>query len=67
MLLNEKPLVSSLCRSSKATNQCLKWMLCAWLHLEEENAERDDEVESKDLDSINGVYRRVHGTFLLGP
>ena len=30
-LLNQKPLVSSLCGSSKGTNQYLKQLLCAWV------------------------------------
>ena len=31
------------------------------VHLEEESAKRDEEVEIKDPDSINRYYGRVHG------
>ena len=30
-------------------------------HLEEESAKKDEEVESKDPDSINGVTGGIHG------
>ena len=53
MLLNQKALVSSLCRSSKATNWYLKWLPCHLAHLKEEGTKRDKEVESEDPDNIN--------------
>ena len=55
MPLNQKPLVSSLCGSSRVTNRYLKQLPVHLAHLEEESAKRDGEVESKDPDSIDGV------------
>ena len=54
-LLNQKPLVSSLCRSSKGNQPVSKMATVCLAHLEEESTKRDEEVESKDPDSIDGV------------
>ena len=53
--LNQEPLFSSPCGSSKGTNQYLKWPPCAWHTSKRKAPKRDEEVESEDPDSIDGV------------
>ena len=53
--LNQKLLVSSLCRSSRGIRPVSKMATMCLAHLEEESAERDEEVEIKDPDGIDGV------------
>ena len=45
----------------KGTQPALKTPALCLVHLEEESAKKDEEVENKDPDSLNGGHRGVHG------
>ena len=56
-LLNQKLLVSSLCRKLKGNQPVSKMAAVCLVHLEEESAERDEEVESEDPDVSMGLWK----------
>ena len=61
--LNQKLLVSSLCRSSKETNKYLKWLVCAWCSWKRKAQRGTRKWKAKTLTVSMGLWKSSWCTF----